>query len=211
MVCCFFFSSRRRHTRSDRDWSSDVCSSDLPRRDALGAEVEAVVTRKGRDRFAEQNADEDERELIEAIDAPALNPVVDDPADHERVRQAGDDAERDTQAARQVQPALDPHKPENAADLPAQRSIAHAHDHRATGATAADNGNPSARSRASMTASSRSNLQPGSIGSSHLLCQCHAKAPSYNSSLAGLRLNGSNAGSACHSVLKNDDGNTVIA
>src|SRR2546421_7797828 len=24
----FFFSRRRRHTRSDRDWSSDVCSSD---------------------------------------------------------------------------------------------------------------------------------------------------------------------------------------
>src|SRR5207247_4236358 len=24
-----FFSSRRRHTRSTRDWSSDVCSSDL--------------------------------------------------------------------------------------------------------------------------------------------------------------------------------------
>src|SRR5699024_11927446 len=29
----FFFSSRRRHTRSKRDWSSDVCSSDLPMRD----------------------------------------------------------------------------------------------------------------------------------------------------------------------------------
>src|SRR5580692_4518270 len=28
----FFFSSRRRHTRFDCDWSSDVCSSDLPRR-----------------------------------------------------------------------------------------------------------------------------------------------------------------------------------
>src|SRR5437868_11831151 len=28
-ACCFFFSSRRRHTRSKRDWSSDVCSSDL--------------------------------------------------------------------------------------------------------------------------------------------------------------------------------------
>src|SRR5438105_11782387 len=28
-VFCFFFSSRRRHTRSTRDWSSDVCSSDL--------------------------------------------------------------------------------------------------------------------------------------------------------------------------------------
>src|SRR5437868_11112602 len=28
-VFFFFFSSRRRHTRSKRDWSSDVCSSDL--------------------------------------------------------------------------------------------------------------------------------------------------------------------------------------
>src|SRR5690625_5982210 len=27
--CLFFFSSRRRHTRWPRDWSSDVCSSDL--------------------------------------------------------------------------------------------------------------------------------------------------------------------------------------
>src|SRR5690606_36570046 len=27
--CVFFFSSRRRHTRFSRDWSSDVCSSDL--------------------------------------------------------------------------------------------------------------------------------------------------------------------------------------
>src|SRR6266511_831636 len=26
---CVFFSSRRRHTRFSRDWSSDVCSSDL--------------------------------------------------------------------------------------------------------------------------------------------------------------------------------------
>src|SRR5690606_40944150 len=32
----FFFSSRRRHTRFSRDWSSDVCSSDLvERRDRL--------------------------------------------------------------------------------------------------------------------------------------------------------------------------------
>src|SRR2546430_7531039 len=28
-VVVFFFSSRRRHTRFDCDWSSDVCSSDL--------------------------------------------------------------------------------------------------------------------------------------------------------------------------------------
>src|SRR5439155_2540481 len=30
MFMAFFFSSRRRHTRWPRDWSSDVCSSDLP-------------------------------------------------------------------------------------------------------------------------------------------------------------------------------------
>src|SRR5690606_39929158 len=29
MFVVFFFSSRRRHTRFSRDWSSDVCSSDL--------------------------------------------------------------------------------------------------------------------------------------------------------------------------------------
>src|SRR2546430_7170503 len=35
----FFFSSRRRHTRFDCDWSSDVCSSDL----RLLAEMDAVI------------------------------------------------------------------------------------------------------------------------------------------------------------------------
>src|SRR5215467_7431088 len=39
-VFFFFFSSRRRHTRLQGDWSSDVCSSDLPRAvDALGGGV----------------------------------------------------------------------------------------------------------------------------------------------------------------------------
>src|SRR3712207_5898400 len=32
---CFFFSSRRRHTRYWRDWSSDVCSSDLAPHESL--------------------------------------------------------------------------------------------------------------------------------------------------------------------------------
>src|SRR5947209_11367282 len=35
--CYFFFSSRRRHTRYWRDWSSDVCSSDLLLADAVQA------------------------------------------------------------------------------------------------------------------------------------------------------------------------------
>src|SRR5215813_12655679 len=33
---CFFFSSRRRHTRCGRDWSSDVCSSQPRGQPALG-------------------------------------------------------------------------------------------------------------------------------------------------------------------------------
>src|SRR6266436_2473576 len=36
MLCFFFFSSRRRHTRCSRDWSSDVCSSDLTSRPGGG-------------------------------------------------------------------------------------------------------------------------------------------------------------------------------
>src|SRR5687768_18190888 len=36
---CFFFSSRRRHTRCSRDWSSDVCSSDLLLSDSTNATV----------------------------------------------------------------------------------------------------------------------------------------------------------------------------
>src|SRR5690625_7138185 len=39
MHCIFFFSSRRRHTRWPRDWSSDVCSSDLD--ETLGHTVHA--------------------------------------------------------------------------------------------------------------------------------------------------------------------------
>src|SRR5437868_15061707 len=35
----FFFSSRRRHTRSKRDWSSDVCSSDLSGERSLSSGV----------------------------------------------------------------------------------------------------------------------------------------------------------------------------
>src|SRR5690606_40333973 len=33
----FFFSSRRRHTRFSRDWSSDVCSSDLLRQSRIAS------------------------------------------------------------------------------------------------------------------------------------------------------------------------------
>src|SRR5690606_39450584 len=43
----FFFSSRRRHTRFSRDWSSDVCSSDL---DATTGNSRRRLDRIGRGR-----------------------------------------------------------------------------------------------------------------------------------------------------------------
>src|SRR3712207_8158178 len=46
----FFFSSRRRHTRYWRDWSSDVCSSDLEAVDRggdLAAELVGAVGHRG--------------------------------------------------------------------------------------------------------------------------------------------------------------------
>src|SRR3989475_2119987 len=46
--CFFFFSSRRRHTRFDCDWSSDVCSSDLARRHELVLELpDELITVEG--------------------------------------------------------------------------------------------------------------------------------------------------------------------
>src|SRR6266480_6880148 len=46
MFCLFFFfSSRRRHTRLTCDWSSDVCSSDLPPQRSLAAQGKTVYGR----------------------------------------------------------------------------------------------------------------------------------------------------------------------
>src|SRR5690606_40653927 len=52
-VCGFFFSSRRRHTMFSRDWSSDVCSSDLaaavPYRVVQAMNGDAWVAASGRE------------------------------------------------------------------------------------------------------------------------------------------------------------------
>src|SRR2546429_9815875 len=42
----FFFSSRRRHTRCSRDWSSDVCSSDLFNSRQLQGVSDGIALRK---------------------------------------------------------------------------------------------------------------------------------------------------------------------
>src|SRR2546429_1976401 len=45
-LMCVFFSSRRRHTRCSRDWSSDVCSSDLkPQGQILGSAFDGALRR----------------------------------------------------------------------------------------------------------------------------------------------------------------------
>src|SRR3712207_7753850 len=46
MMIFFFFSSRRRHTRYWRDWSSDVCSSDLEFFFSDGASSDPLAVRR---------------------------------------------------------------------------------------------------------------------------------------------------------------------
>src|SRR5690606_40701840 len=56
----FFFSSRRRHTRFSRDWSSDVCSSDLVTAPFCGACDRVRLTADGQLRnclFAQDESD----------------------------------------------------------------------------------------------------------------------------------------------------------
>src|ERR1039457_868531 len=43
-IDCCFFSSRRRHTRLQGDWSSDVCSSDLQTLDYSGQRVDLLFS-----------------------------------------------------------------------------------------------------------------------------------------------------------------------
>src|SRR5690606_40308766 len=59
----FFFSSRRRHTRFSRDWSSDVCSSDLARGQRRAVVVVEALAGGGED------LDAGERRLRERLGA----------------------------------------------------------------------------------------------------------------------------------------------
>src|SRR2546430_5768558 len=74
----FFFSSRRRHTRFDCDWSSDVCSSDLeaparvPRIGFLGASEPTAEFREGLREFGYlegQNLSIEYRNTGQAVDS----------------------------------------------------------------------------------------------------------------------------------------------
>src|SRR6266498_5069203 len=62
----FFFSSRRRHTRCGRDWSSDVCSSDLIRNLKGKPPVSDLFGLRGRRWLAAQDLPADEQETVAA-------------------------------------------------------------------------------------------------------------------------------------------------
>src|SRR5688500_20192745 len=55
---CFFFSSRRRHTRLQGDWSSDVCSSDLQDDMFVGFQVGSTPRAVGPGEAAELSVDQ---------------------------------------------------------------------------------------------------------------------------------------------------------
>src|SRR5690606_40507969 len=80
----FFFSSRRRHTRFSRDWSSDVCSSDLTALNWLG---EIVTDRDEKIRCFEEALDADpnndfaEERLADLLKPTKPKPSIPPPPD----------------------------------------------------------------------------------------------------------------------------------
>src|SRR6266481_2742245 len=98
----FFFSSRRRHTRWNCDWSSDVCSSDLPGCGAKNVEPGAIERLKIRfnetglkSRRVEIGTDEDEQEAMYERGWSDGLPLV--PPTEERVLRMLDGTARDPQ------------------------------------------------------------------------------------------------------------------
>src|SRR5256885_8792606 len=78
LVVFFFFSSRRRHTRLQGDWSSDVCSSDLVNRDGWPDiyvandffERDYLYINKGDGTFAERLEQERSEEHTSELQSP---------------------------------------------------------------------------------------------------------------------------------------------
>src|SRR3712207_1882953 len=78
LIVMFFFSSRRRHTRYWRDWSSDVCSSDLRpgpvarrHREAVLAQQPHVLPERQAAQAGEQPVGEEDAELLGRVRRPA--------------------------------------------------------------------------------------------------------------------------------------------
>src|SRR5690625_1065490 len=72
----FFFSSRRRHTRWPRDWSSDVCSSDLIHLHGVGSRVDDIPCCR-----CEQGAEQEQTEAGHLEEGPGVPVDVDGTSD----------------------------------------------------------------------------------------------------------------------------------
>src|SRR5437870_13646342 len=103
-----FFSSRRRHTRWPRDWSSDVCSSDLsrrcPRRNVTVADDTVFIGSFNLSHSGEDNAEN----VLEIEDPKLADRMADFRSEERRVGKEGrlrvddgDRTERDYIAGRQ--------------------------------------------------------------------------------------------------------------
>src|SRR5690606_41067837 len=62
IISVFFFSSRRRHTRFSRDWSSDVCSSDLPLNESYVREPQPLLIQRSVEHTLQNGQDENRRD-----------------------------------------------------------------------------------------------------------------------------------------------------
>src|SRR5207302_6425634 len=71
----FFFSSKRRHTRFSRDWSSDVCSSDLHRVAAKPGYQERYERERGRTPGSGIHRPAEER-IADGTSEPAGSPAT---------------------------------------------------------------------------------------------------------------------------------------
>src|SRR5258705_6590127 len=77
LMCFFFFSSRRRHTRCLSDWSSDVCSSDLLEALSENDEVKFVLSTRRDYEFARDFTSQ--HGLARRVRQVLFSPVFEDP------------------------------------------------------------------------------------------------------------------------------------
>src|SRR5207248_6164394 len=75
-VYAFFFSSRRRHTRWPRNWSSDVCSSDLQVGGKTISKEAAAAIEKGNAASKEKKYAEAEESYLKALPELPDNPSL---------------------------------------------------------------------------------------------------------------------------------------
>src|SRR6266508_4793751 len=73
----FFFSSRRRHTRWPRDWSSDVCSSDLP--EGVVSDVELLTSEVVSNAVRHANLDPSQEIVLRIVSDGYVRVEVADP------------------------------------------------------------------------------------------------------------------------------------